>query len=427
MISNMKRILLLTTGLIFLLEYGYGQLTSSSPEAVGMSTERLARITKLSQEYVDSSRVAGIVTMVTRKGKIVYFESFGKRGMDDPEVLKKDDLFRIFSMTKPITAVALMQLYEQGKFHLKDPVTKFIPELTNLKVLNDNGVLVPVKNQMTIQQLLTHTAGFSYGFNPNDMVDKQYGEADLWNSKDLVDFVERISTLPLKYEPGTKWHYSIAVDLQGLIIERLSGQSLNEYFSEHIFKPLGMNDTYFQVPENKRSRFLPNHQFDPGTKRPKTITEITSSAYSDYFNVSLYSGGGGLVSTAMDYMLFSECIRNGGELNGHRILSPKTVRYMIKNHLEASLNHNGDDPANNDRGPGFGFGLGFALNLDTPASGVIGSEGEFNWGGAAGTVFWIDPVEEMTVVAMIQLMGSPWKLREDLKVAVYQSIIDSNE
>jgi len=412
---------------LFLTGTGKSQIPSSSPETVGMSSERMARISSLSRDYVDSSRVAGIVTMVARKGKIVYYEAFGKRGMDDPGPLKKDDLFRIFSMTKPVTAVALMQLYEQGKFHLKDPVSKFIPELKDLKVLNDNGVLVPVKNQMTIQQLLTHTAGFSYGFNPNDMVDKQYAEADLWNAKDLVDFVERISKIPLKYEPGTKWHYSIAVDLQGLIIERLSGQSLNEYFAEHIFEPLGMQDTHFQVPENKRSRFLPNDQFDAGSRKPKTISEITPSAYSDYFNVSLYSGGGGLVSTAMDYMLFSECIRNGGELNGRRILSTKTVKYMIKNHLEASINYTGNNASNNDRGSGFGFGLGFALNLDTPSSGVIGSEGEFNWGGAAGTVFWIDPVEEITVVSMIQLMGSPWKLREDLKVAVYQSLTESNE
>ena len=412
---------------MFLTGNGISQLPISSPEAVGMSGDRLTQITKLSREYVDSSRVAGIVTMVARKGKIVYFETFGKRGMDDAANLKKDDLFRIFSMTKPITAVALMQLYEQGKFHMKDPVTKYIPELSGLKVLNDEGVLVPVKNQITIQQLLTHTAGFSYGFNPNDLVDKQYADADLWNSKDLDDFVQKISKLPLKYEPGTKWHYSIAVDLQGVIVERLSGQSLKEYFAEHIFQPLGMNDTYFEVPENKRSRFLPNHQLDQATQKPKTITEITRSAYSDYFHVSLYSGGGGLVSTASDYMLFAECVRNGGVLNGKRILSPKTVKFMIKNHLNASLSNTAENETGNDRGPGFGFGLGFALNLDTPSSGVIGSEGEYNWGGAAGTVFWIDPVEQITVVSMIQLMGSPWKLREDLKVAVYQSLLESYE
>lgn len=417
----------LALAVLFIAEYSIGQIPSSNPEAVGMSSDRLQQITRLSKEYVDSSRVAGIVTMVTRKGKVVYFESFGQRGMDDTTSLKKDDLFRIFSMTKPITAAALMQLYEQGKFHLKDPVTKYIPELDNLKVLNDDGVLTPVKNQMTIQQLLTHTAGFSYGFNPNDMVDKQYAEAELWNSKDLDDFVQKISELPLKYEPGTKWHYSIAVDLQGVIVERLSGQTLNDYFTEHIFRPLGMKDTYFEVPREKGPRFLPNHRFDPSSGKPKTISEITSAAYSDYFHVSLYSGGGGLVSTANDYMLFSECIRNGGELNGQRILSPKTVHFMIKNHLNASLDNTNKGKQASDRGPGFGFGLGFALNLDAQASGVIGSEGEYNWGGAAGTVFWIDPVEEITVVSMIQLMGSPWKLREDLKVAVYQSIIESFE
>ncbi|MCB0686302.1 MAG: beta-lactamase family protein [Saprospiraceae bacterium] len=420
------RIFNLALIVLWLAESAFGQIPFSNPEAVGMSSDRLARISQLSKEYVDSSRVAGIVTMVARDGQIVYFESFGKRGMDDLGLLKKDDLFRIFSMTKPITAVAMMQLYEQGKFHMKDPVTKYIPELADLKVLNENGVLVPVKNQMTIQQLMTHTAGFSYGFNSNDLVDQQYSEADLWNAKDLNDFAQRISKLPLKYEPGTQWHYSIAVDLQGLIIERLSGQSLKDYFFEHILQPLQMEDTYFEVPEEKRSRFLPNHSFDRTTGKPRIIKEITSAAYSDYFHVSLYSGGGGLVSTAMDYMIFSECMRNGGTLNGKRILSPKTVKFMIKNHLNACL-ANSEKSGVNNQGDHFGFGLGFALNLDAPSSGVIGSAGEFNWGGAAGTVFWIDPVENISVVSMIKLMGSPWKLREDLKVAVYQSLLESYE
>jgi CubicO group peptidase (beta-lactamase class C family) len=411
---------------LFLADYGMAQLPTVKPETEGISSDRLSQITKLAKSYVDEGKVAGIVTMVARNGKIVYFDSYGKRGMDDPDDVKKDDLFRIFSMSKPITAVALMQLYEQGHFHMTDPVTKYIPEFAELKVLNEDGVLVPAKNQMTIQQLLTHTAGFSYGFNPNDMVDKQYADAELWNSNDLDDFIQRVSQLPLKYEPGTKWHYSIAVDVQGAIVERLSGQTLDAYFAEHIFGPLGMKDTYFQVPESQGSRFLPNHQFDYATKKTKTITEITPSAYSDYFNVRLYSGGGGLVSTAMDYMLFSECIRNGGELNGQRILGEKTVHFMLKNHAQAVLSANSD----NDPQMGtdsFGFGLGFALPRDAHFNGVIGSTGEYNWGGAAGTVFWIDPVEEITVISMIQLMGSPWKLREDLKVAVYQSLVESYE
>jgi CubicO group peptidase (beta-lactamase class C family) len=323
-----------------------------------------------------------------------------------------------------------MQLYEEGKFHLNDPVTKFIPEFENIKVLNDKGVVVSSEEKMTMQQLLTHTAGFSYGFNPNDMVDQKYGEAKLWESKDLDDFTEKIAALPLKFEPGTKWHYSIAVDLTGLIVERLSGKSLEDYFQDHIFNPLGMKDTFFEVPKNKSDRFLPNHYFDASTKSPKTLPIDPNSAMSNYEKVSLYSGGGGLVSTAMDYMIFTECLRNGGIYNGKRILGPKTVQFMTKNHLEGSLTNtvnSGENPLSKAQSDGFGFGLGFGIVTNSTNNRVIGSDGEYNWGGAAGTVFWIDPVEDLVVVSMIQLMGSPWSLREDLKVATYQSLIQTNE
>jgi CubicO group peptidase (beta-lactamase class C family) len=406
------------------------QLEEVTPEKVGISSQRINRITSLSEEYVKSNKVPGIVTMVSRNGKIVYYEAFGNRGADDQSKMKKDDLFRIYSMTKPITAVAAMQLYEEGKFHLNDPVTKFIPEFENIKVLNDKGVVVSSEEKMTMQQLLTHTAGFSYGFNPNDMVDQKYGEAKLWESKDLDDFTEKIAALPLKFEPGTKWHYSIAVDLTGLIVERLSGKSLEDYFQDHIFNPLGMKDTFFEVPKNKSDRFLPNHYFDASTKSPKTLPIDPNSAMSNYEKVSLYSGGGGLVSTAMDYMIFTECLRNGGIYNGKRILGPKTVKFMTKNHLEGSLTNtvnSGENPLSKAQSDGFGFGLGFGIVTNSTNNRVIGSDGEYNWGGAAGTVFWIDPVEDLVVVSMIQLMGSPWSLREDLKVATYQSLIQTNE
>jgi len=406
------------------------QLEEVTPEKVGISSKRINRITSLSEEYVKSNKVPGIVTMVSRNGKIVYYEAFGNRGADDQSKMKKDDLFRIYSMTKPITAVAAMQLYEEGKFHLNDPVTKFIPEFENIKVLNDKGVVVSSEKKMTMQQLLTHTAGFSYGFNPNDMVDQKYGEAKLWESKDLDDFTEKIAALPLKFEPGTKWHYSIAVDLTGLIVERLSGKSLEDYFQDHIFNPLGMKDTFFEVPKNKSDRFLPNHYFDASTKSPKTLPIDPNSAMSNYEKVSLYSGGGGLVSTAMDYMIFTECLRNGGIYNGKRILGPKTVQFMTKNHLEGSLTNtvnSGENPLSKAQSDGFGFGLGFGIVTNSTNNRVIGSDGEYNWGGAAGTVFWIDPVEDLVVVSMIQLMGSPWSLREDLKVATYQSLIQTNE
>ncbi len=405
-------------------------LPTVKPAKQGFSAERLERITQMTQQYVDEGKLAGAITMVARHGKIVHFEAVGHRGADDPTPLKKDDLFRIYSMTKPITAAAVMQLYEQGQFHLSDPVSKFVPELKNLKVLNREGEQVPVAREMTMQQLLTHTTGLSYGFNPTgDPVDKFYADAKLWAAKDLDEFAAKLGQIPLKFDPGTQWHYSVAVDVTGLIVQRISGQPFDEYLAEHIFAPLGMVDTFFAVPADKLDRFLPNHMIDPKTKKLAQIPQGGTEAMRDYQHVTLFSGGGGLVSTTMDYMRFAETMRNGGELDGIRILSPKTVKYMATNHLPASMTNggSGEQPTLGRPLRGFGFGLGFGLVTDPAAGGVIGSVGEFNWGGAAGTVFWIDPVEDVTVVGMIQLMGSPYPFRADLKVATYQAMTDSAE
>ena len=415
-------------------------LPETKAERVGMSSDRLERITQMTQQYVDEGKLAGVITMVARDGKLVHFEAVGNKGADDPRPLEKDDLFRIYSMTKPITATAAMQLYEQGKFHMNDPVHKFIPEFKDLTVLNEDGEQVPVKNHMTMQQLLSHTTGLSYGFDPvNDPVDKLYVEAKLWEHENLDALMQTVSKLPLKFEPGSAWHYSIAVDVTGAVIERISGQSFDEYLEEHIFDPLDMDDTFFQLPAEKKSRFLPNHSWDPKNNKlvamnPELLIQMGATEKSAMFNfdeVSLYSGGGGLISTAMDYLKFAEMMRNGGELDGVRVLGEKTVKYMAKNHLTASITASGtgESPVSilGQRDMGAGFGLGFGVVTDTVKAGVLGSNGEFNWGGAAGTVFWIDPVEEMVVVGMIQLMGSPWSLRSDLKVAAYQAITESYE
>lgn len=403
---------------------------SVAAEKVGMSSERLNRITQMSQRYVDQGKFAGVITMVARKGKLVHFEAVGTKGADDKRALKKDDLFRIYSMTKPITAAAAMQLYEQGKFQLSDPVHKYVPELKDLNVLLD-GELVPVKTPMTMHQLLTHTAGFSYGFNPaGDPIDKLYQQAKLWSAKDLGEFATLVGKLPLKFEPGSQWHYSIAVDVTGLIVQRLSGMPFDEYLQKNIFEPLTMKDTFFEVPKNKAERFLPNHYWNPQTKALGTIpNKPDDAAMANYHNVSLYSGGGGLVSTAMDYMKFAEAMRSGGVLNGQRILSEKTVNYMAKNHLPSGMAATGvgESPGQSAEQRGFGFGLGFGVVTDAVKAAVMGSNGEFNWGGAAGTVFWIDPVEEIVVVGMVQLMGSPWTFRQDLKIASYQAITESYE
>ena len=391
-------------------------LMAGMPEDVGMSAERLERITAMTQRYVDEKKLAGVATLVARRGKIVHFEVVGQRGAEDDRPLTKDALFRIYSMTKPITAVAAMMLYEEGKFQLSDPVAKFVPELADLNVLVD-GELVPAKKTMNMQHLLTHTAGLSYGFNPTDPIDQQYREAQLFAGPDLDDFAERLSKLPLKFEPGERWHYSVAVDVTGLIVQRLSGQSFDAFLKERIFDPLGMEDTFFNVPADKMDRFLPNHSWDGENEK---LVQMGENALTSYTDRTMFSGGGGLVSTTMDYLRFSEMVRRGGELDGVRLLSPKTVQYMTADHLPAATAGSTAEEAGDSN---FGFGLGWGVSSDPVAAGVLGSAGEYAWGGAAGTLFWVDPVEEMVVIGMIQLMGSPWPLRAEMKVLANQAVV----
>lgn len=397
---------------------------SAKAEREGMSSERLERVTALAERYVDDKRVPGMITMVARNGKVVHFEATGQRGLNDPTPLKKDALFRIYSMSKPITAVALMMLYEDGKFQLGDPAHKFIPELKNLVVYNPGGDPTPAKSAVTMQQLLTHTAGFSYGFDPRDPVDQQYQAAKIFEAANLDEFATRVAALPLQFEPGSRWHYSVASDLVGLAVERISGMTLDVYLRERIFEPLGMKDTFFNVPESKRERFLPNHGWDVTNNKMVDVTARTD-ARGNYIASTLFSGGGGLVSSTMDYMRFAEMLRNGGSYNGARLLSPKTVQYMTLNHLPAAVgaSGSGEAPTLGALGSkGVGFGLGFSVVTDAAAAGIISSVGEYAWGGAAGTIFWIDPQEEIVTIAMIQLMASPWPLRADMKTTTYQAI-----
>ncbi len=399
---------------------------SAKPEREGMSSERLERVTALAERYVTGKRVPGMVTMVARNGKVLHFEATGQRGLNDPAPLTKDALFRIYSMSKPITAVALMMLYEEGKFQLSDPVHKYIPELKNLVVYNPEGEPIPAKTAVTMHQLLTHTAGFSYGFNPRDPVDQQYQAAKIFEAKDLTEFATRVAALPLQFEPGTRWHYSVASDLVGLAVERISGITLDAYFKTRIFEPLGMEDTFFNVPADKRDRFLPNHGWNPETNAMVDVTARTD-ANGNYVSGTLFSGGGGLVSSTMDYMRFAEMLRNGGSYNGVRLLSPKTIEYMTLNHLPAAIaaSGSGESPTLGALGSrGVGFGLGFSVVTDPAAAGTISSMGEYAWGGAAGTIFWIDPDEEIITIAMIQLMASPWPLRADMKTTTYQAITE---
>jgi CubicO group peptidase (beta-lactamase class C family) len=387
-------------------------------ESVGMSSERLARVTALARGYVDEGKLAGVVTVIARHGKIVHYEAVGKQNLETGAPMTRDTLFRIYSMTKPITAVAAMILYEEGKFQLIDPVSKFLPELKDLKVLNDGEEKTP-QSHMTMQQLLSHTAGFSYGFTSSDPVDKRYQDAKLLTSKDLDEFIKRLAGIPLRYEPGTRWHYSVAVDVTGALIERISGQRFDRFLKERVFAPLKMDDTFFEVPESRLSRFGTNHRWNPEQRK---LDVLPPSDYPIYRNTTFFSGGGGLVSTAMDYMRFAEMLRNGGEFGGIRILSPKTVQLMTMDHLPAVVKPG----TSSETSRGSGFGLGFGVITDVAKSGVVGSVGEYSWSGAAGTTFWVDPREELVVVAMVQIMQSPWPLRRELKVFTYQALTELN-
>ena len=305
-------------------------LPSAAPESVGISGSRLEKISEFAARHIAQGKHSGMVTMVARQGKIVHFEAAGQIGVANDAPMKKDTLFRIFSMTKPVTSVAMMILYEEGRFKLNDPVSKYLPELAALKVLND-GQLQDATSPMLIQHLFTHTAGFSYGFVPDDPVDNEYREADLWNSKDLDQLVLKVASLPLRFEPGEFYYYSIATDLIGAIVERLSGQTLEAFFEERIFQPLGMHDTYFSVPEDKRSRLADNHIWNYELNRLDPLPDTSGNrAYRD---TTLFSGGGGLSSTAADYYRFCQMMLNKGELDGVRLISRKTAELMTADHV----------------------------------------------------------------------------------------------
>jgi CubicO group peptidase (beta-lactamase class C family) len=402
-------------------------LPTARPEQVGMSAERLARIGALTQRYVDEGKLAGAVTLVAREGKVVHFEAVGVADLETGTPMRRDSLMRIYSMSKPIASVALMILYEEGAFQLSDPISKFLPDLAELEVLEADGSRTQAQ-PITMQQLLTHTAGFSYGFSPRDPLDEMYRDSGWAVSTDLDDFIARLAKLPLKFQPGTQWHYSVANDVQGAVVERISGQRFDVFLKERLFDPLGMHDTFFDVPEGKRARLGTNHGWD---REAGQLQVLPVPEYPVYEGTTFFSGGGGLVSTASDYAKFAEMLRNGGALGRTRILSPKTVELMTMDHLPAAVTAGGTGERPGLAGiggfTGAGFGLGGAVVTDVPATRIIGSKGEFSWGGAAGTIFWVDPLEDLVVVGMIQLMQSPWPLRSELKVLTYQALTRLND
>ena len=355
-------------------------LPTASPESEGMSAERLARLSAGMKEIVDSGRLAGAVTMVSRHGKVVEFDAVGKRDIAGNAPMQKDSIFRIYSMSKPITGVAMMMLSEEGKWQLNDPVAKYIPEFAKLKVYgteaNGNIAMKDQNHPVTMRELMSHSGGFTYGFFSNTAVDKMQLEADLVNPNNTLDeFVKRVAKLPLMSQPGPEWHYRISVDIQGYIVQKLSGMPFEEFLEKRIFKPLGMTDTGFYVPKEKLNRFAEFYNYDnDGKLHAVGVREGLNHDFAA--KPALSSGGGGLVSTTSDYMRFCQMLLNGGQLDGVRILSPLTVELMHTNVLAPNV------PI---LAPGAGFGLDFAIYTDPAAAGGYYGKGSYWWGGAAAS------------------------------------------
>jgi CubicO group peptidase (beta-lactamase class C family) len=403
----------------------------ASPESVGFSSERLENLHALMQRAVDDKKIAGIVTILARHGKIVDYRSYGERDMAAHAPMTKDVIFRDYSMTKPVTGVAMMILYEQGKWQPSDPIAKYVPEFAHLKVFNGldadgKPILVDPDHAPTMRELMSHTAGFTYGFFGNTPVDKMYRDAHVFDSKNLDEFVNKVAKLPLLYQPGKGWTYSISMDIEGYIVEKLSGQTLPDFDRDHIFKPLSMKDAGFYVPADKRGRFSavyttgPNGELEPAAASP-------SGRATDYSaEPILPSGGGGMVSTAMDYYRFAQMMANAGELDGKRILAPASVKLMTSNHVPNELLTGKFGIGQMVMRPGFGYGYNCAVVFDPPEANLPEGKGTFFWDGAAGTWFWVDPTNDVVFIGMIQRMLGPASpnLEFESRSVVYGALVD---
>ena len=397
-------------------------LPSAKPEQVGLSSERLQRITETLKADVEKRIIPGAVLLVARHGKVAFFETVGVLDPATKVPMSKDAIFRIYSMSKPITSVAAMALWEDGKFNLSEPVSKYIPQMGGLKV----GVekpdpsggkptleVVPTKRDMSIQDLFRHTSGLTYGFFGNTQVKKMYVDGKVWNDyPSNAELMDRLAKLPLAYQPGTTWDYSHSTDVLGRLVEVISRQSLYQFEKERLLDPLGMKDTSFYVTDkSKQGRIadaFPNDRnfgIDADFNDPRVEQKWES-------------GGGGMVSTAMDYARFLQMLLNGGTLDGKRILGPKTIAYMTADHLGTAI----DAGPLYLPGPGFGFGLGLAVRKDAGVSPFAGSVGEYNWGGAGGTYFWVDPKEDLFVVFMMQSPRQRVPYRFLLKDMIYSAV-----
>ena len=401
------------------------ELPAVEPATVGFSGERLGALDVAMKKAVDDGDLSGIVTLVARHGKIVSSYVYGYQDLARKVPMRQDTIFRIYSMTKPITGVAMMKLYEQGKWHPDDPLSRYIPEFANLQVYagtDSSGKVILEKpaHAPTVGEVMTHTAGFTYGFFGETPVDKQYRSENLLAAPTLEAFIQKLARIPLLYQPGTQWVYSVSVDVQGYLVEKLSGKSLPEFLQTEIFEPLAMRDTGFAVPEAKMDRLATVYRFDQKTG----LTPVPHDPHVTTVP-GLASGGGGLYSTARDYSRFAQMLLDGGALNGARILAPSTVALMRANHLPDALRDNRFGIGVQRIRAGFGFGYDVAVFDDPHKAGSTTGQGTFLWDGAAGTWFWIDPTDDIVFVGMIQRMvgaGMP-NLQNLSRALVHQALI----
>jgi CubicO group peptidase (beta-lactamase class C family) len=405
----------------------HAALATASPEAAGMSAARLTRLTSAFKKEIDDKKVPGAVMMVSRKGKLVYTSALGARDSRGADPMRLDTIFRIYSMTKPIASVATMILVEDGTVQLTDPVFKWLPAFKDVKVSTSSGD-VAAQRPMTVQDLLRHTAGLPYGeLTQNVAVKDALALAGLFKPG-VIDFdvrdmtgaeqVERLAKIPLIHQPGTTWEYSLATDVLGRVVEAASGKRLGDFLSERLFKPLKMNDTGFWVPEARMARVAQPFDKDPLSGAAIKLIDVSNQPGND-------SGGAGGVSTAGDYLRFAQMLANGGVLDGQRVLSRTTVRLMTSDHLGSRLPL-APTPGGTVLGAStYTFGLGFAVRPSDGIAPVPGSAGDFNWGGYAGTIFWVDPKEQLVAVFMVQSAGALRVYHRTLfRQLVYQAIVD---
>jgi CubicO group peptidase (beta-lactamase class C family) len=403
------------------------ELPTASPESQGISATKLAGAEKAVKDLVDKKEYAGAVTLVARNGKIVEWQAVGMRDLATNKPMQKDTIVRIYSMTKPITTVAAMMLNEEGKFQLDDPVSKYLPELKGLRVYAGPDKTEPARREITIRDLMRHTSGFTYGLFGDSAVDKMYlTKGVLDRNQNLQQFVSRLSTLPLKYQPGTKFNYSVSTDVLGRLVEVTSGQTLDSFFAERIFKPLDMVDSGFFVPADKVDRFSVNY----GPERSGAGLRVVDGAENSALYLTLpkfLSGGGGMVSTTRDYARFCQMMLNGGELEGTRILKAETVAQMTRNQLPPEALPMAMPSLMSVPDKSLGFGLGFGVRTSPSASDPSVIPGEYFWGGYASTGFIICPRDQTVIISMAQYLPLKTKLADTFKRGVDAAIESKND